>query len=179
VSSAAEVAKCLDRWASAESRGDVTELRALLDRDFVAIDSDGVVHDKFAWLQRYQRGALVHQLFRCTTIAILRGRRCALAIGHLERASSLEGRDASSACTATVLMEEGGGRIHLHGVYLSNQRELRSGFPLNDFPTSGARAVTLASTYTTEGNFNNSLATPADADGGRKPQASQERFPSV
>jgi hypothetical protein len=92
----------LEEWSAAEMRGDVTSLRHLLDDTFVGVAEDGVVLKKPAWLERYGSGELVNNGYCWRTTDVRYHRRTALVVGHLDRASSYRGHDASRVLTVTL-----------------------------------------------------------------------------
>ena len=98
-------------WAAAECRGDVSQLRATLDDEFVGITADGATLDKSAWLARYRRGELVNHAFVWRTRHWTRRRGVMLAVGEIDQVSSYRGRDTSAALTAVAVVDLWRGRV--------------------------------------------------------------------
>ena len=95
----------LDRWATAERRGDVARLRSTLDPSFTAVAADGTVFDKESWIERYRTGDLVNDAFVWRTRRWCRRRGVVVVVGDVDQISSFRGRDASAALTLAVVAD--------------------------------------------------------------------------
>ncbi|SEN96925.1 nuclear transport factor 2 family protein [Actinacidiphila rubida] len=114
-----ELAEFPQHWADTECRGDVEELRRLLTDDFTAVGPRGFVLDKERWLDRYASGALVHDAFAWTEVAVRRYGGAAVAVGVQRQQSTYDGRDADGHFRITQTLVEEDGRWKLAAVHLS------------------------------------------------------------
>jgi len=114
-----ELADFPRRWADAERRGDVEELRQLLTDDFTAVGPRGFVLDKQRWLDRYSSGALVHDAFAWAEVSVRQYGGAAVAVGVQGQQSVYEGRDVDGHFRITQTIVEEDGCWKLAAVHLS------------------------------------------------------------
>ncbi|OOC54985.1 MULTISPECIES: nuclear transport factor 2 family protein [Nocardiopsis] len=89
----AQARGAVDAWVAAEEAGDTAALGAMLTEDFAGIGPHGFQLDRERWLDRYDSGSLVNEVFTADEIAIRRyGAETAIANGVLAQRATYCGR---------------------------------------------------------------------------------------
>ena len=127
----------LQRWRTAETRGDAAALEALLDPDFRGDGPGGTVLDKAQWLAAHRAGELRRAALTFHPTAVDVGAETAVATGATAQLARYRGADWSGAFLCTVVAVCRGGRWAIVNVQLSDRLD-------DDRPPRGADVTQVA-----------------------------------
>jgi len=129
-----EIRELNQRWARAETRGDVAALDALAADGFRLVGPVGFVLDKQQWLDRYRLGDFVTASLRFEDVETRRYGDTAVSIGRQVQQAQYQGHPANGEFRTTLIAVRDGGRWRLAGCQVG---------PLGGpppFPPAGGRA---------------------------------------
>jgi ketosteroid isomerase-like protein len=106
-----EVARLVEAWNAAESRGDTVFLAQALADDFVAVGPRGFLLTKPGWLRRHQSGDLRYDALALDEVAVRVYDGAAVVIGRQRQDASFRGHRVEEAQlrTTAVLVHQGAG----------------------------------------------------------------------
>jgi ketosteroid isomerase-like protein len=110
-----EIRELNQRWAQAETRGDVAALDALAADGFRLVGPLGFVLDKQQWLDRYRLGHFVTASLRFEDVETRRYGDTAVSIGRQVQQAQYQGHPANGEFRTTLIAVRDGGQWRLAG----------------------------------------------------------------
>jgi ketosteroid isomerase-like protein len=114
-----EIRELSQRWAEAETRGDVAALDALSAEGFRLVGPAGFVLDKQQWLDRYRLGDFVTASLRFEDVQTRRYGDTAVSIGRQVQQAEYRGHPANGEFRTSLIAAREGGRWRLAGCQIS------------------------------------------------------------
>src|SRR3954465_13843969 len=103
----------LERWSSAELRGDIKELDDLLAPDFIGVGPLGFLLTRADWLERHREHALADASHAYDEVTVRRRAGCVVVVARLNADGAWQGHPVPAVLRVSLVLvpgEHGGGR---------------------------------------------------------------------
>ena len=102
-----DIDRVLERWSSAELRGDIGELDDLLAPDFIGVGPLGFLLTRADWLERHREHALTYARYEFDEVTLRRRPGCVVVVARLNADGAWQGHPVPAVLRVSLVLVPG------------------------------------------------------------------------